>query len=83
MTNAFEGKGGQQLLLERVPFCPARSCERCCDRESCTCRSCHCHACRLRRLKARRAPARPLPDLPRREWAVQPRLFANPSTVRR
>lgn len=79
---AYEGKGGQQLLLERTPFCPATHCERCCDRESCTCRPCHCHSCRLRRLKARRAPARPLDRLPRREFVVQPRLFPT-TTVRR
>lgn len=82
VADPFVGRGGQQLLLEREPFCPNRDCQRACAPDDCTCRPCSCHACRLRRLKARRAPAQPLADLPRRDWSVQPRLFADQIPIR-
>lgn len=76
---SFEGRGGQQLLLKRLPFCPARDCHRLCDPESCTCRPCACVTCRARRAAPMSAIAAPVFSSP----FVHPRLFAvQPQEVR-
>lgn len=72
-SDAYEGRGGQQLLLERLPFCPARDCPRHCGHLDCTCRPCRCGTCRARR--GRRATG--TPDLMSRfaPAPYQPTLF--------
>jgi hypothetical protein len=69
----LEGRGGQQLLLERAPFCPGRHCLKRCSAHDCTCQPCRMPCCRRR---PRRGGA--TPDLFRAFQAptvVQSRLF--------
>jgi hypothetical protein len=75
-ADAYVGRGGQQLLLPRVPFCPGRACQKACGPLECGCDPCRCATCRARRRPSR-ARLTEVPDLiaafqPR---PVQPPLF--------
>jgi hypothetical protein len=81
------GRGGQLLLLDRLPFCPIRDCHKPCGPGRCTCKLCFCADCRARRARARRLFSKPIVIKPYTPPApVQRALFSqstNPVRPRR